>query len=97
MIPISTIFVARAAIAAVGALGSVALSMSDASAASQNVMLACAADYYSYCSQHPVDGPSVRRCMRAHGPQLSKGCISALIGDGEVSKAEVKRRVAFPK
>jgi hypothetical protein len=28
--------------------------------------------------------------MRANGPRLSKGCINALIADGEVSKAEVQ-------
>jgi len=30
--------------------------------------------------------------MRAHGPNLSKGCLNALIAAGEVSKKEVARR-----
>lgn len=51
----------------------------------------CASDYYSYCSQYSVGTPEVRKCMRANGPRLSKGCINALIEDGEVSKAEVER------
>lgn len=53
--------------------------------------LNCASDYYSYCSQYSVGTPEVRKCMRANGPRLSKGCINALIEDGEVSKAEVER------
>jgi hypothetical protein len=32
--------------------------------------------------------------MRAVGYQLSKGCISALVAAGEVSKTEVARRQA---
>ncbi len=65
-----------------------------AGAVSLGVKLACASDYYSYCSQHPVGSMAVRQCMRSHGPQLSNRCINALIGAGEVSKAEVDRRRA---
>lgn len=53
--------------------------------------LNCAGDYYSYCSQYSVGTPELRKCMRVNGPRLSKGCINALIEDGEVSKAEVER------
>jgi hypothetical protein len=52
--------------------------------------MSCAGDYYAYCSQHAPGSPGVRKCMRAAGPKLSKGCINALIADGEVSKAEVE-------
>lgn len=54
--------------------------------------MSCASDYYAYCSQHSPGSPEVRKCMRAAGPKLSKGCIDALIADGEVSKAEVDRQ-----
>lgn len=64
----------------------------NASALSLRVKLACAADYYAHCSQHSPDTPGVRQCMRAVGSGLSKGCVSALIGAGEVSQAEVDRR-----
>jgi hypothetical protein len=67
---------------------------SQASAASLAVELACAADYYSYCSQHDPDGPGVRTCMRANGPKLSNRCIKALVAAGEVSKSEVESRTA---
>lgn len=53
--------------------------------------MSCAGDYYAYCSQHAPGSPGVRKCMRAAGPKLSKGCINALIADGEVSKAEVEQ------
>ncbi len=65
-----------------------------ASAASLAVELACAADYYSYCSQHDPDGPGVRSCMRANGPKLSNRCIKALVAAGEVSKSEVESKTA---
>ncbi len=63
-----------------------------AGAVSLGVKLACASDYYSYCSQYPVGSLAVRQCMRAHGPQLSSRCIDALVSAGEVSKSEVDRK-----
>lgn len=69
-----------------------ALLAAPATAASLRVKLACASDYYAYCSQHPSEGGAVRQCMRVNGPRLSKGCIDALVASGEVSKAEVRRR-----
>ena len=74
------------------ALSAVVLCTTAASAVSTRVQSACAGDYMAYCSQHDPDGPGARRCMRANGPKLSKGCLDALIAAGEVSKAEVARR-----
>ncbi|MFN0217483.1 MAG: hypothetical protein ACKVP4_01580 [Hyphomicrobium sp.] len=90
---LSTAIVARTLIAA-AALVTISGS---ASAVSFRVKLACASDYYSYCSQHSPDTPGVRQCMRANGPKLSKSCINALIGAGEVAKSEVDRRRAAAK
>jgi hypothetical protein len=59
-----------------------------------STQLNCASDYYAYCSSHPVGSPGVRKCMRANGPRLSKGCINALIADGEISKTEVEQTKA---
>jgi hypothetical protein len=87
MTPISKI------LAAAVALGSLAVS-GQASAVSLGVKLACAKDYYAMCSQHKPDSPGVRKCMRAHGPQLSKGCIGALVAAGEVSKSVVEKKLA---
>ena len=83
-------------LAATITLGTVAIT-SQASAASLAVQLACASDYYAYCSKHDPDGPGVRGCMRAAGPKLSDRCINALVSAGEVSKAEVDRRRAESK
>jgi hypothetical protein len=74
------------------ALAAVVLCTTAASAVSMRVQTACASDYMAYCSQHDPDGPGARRCMRANGLKLSKGCLDALIAAGEVSKAEVARR-----
>ena len=59
-------------LAAAIAFGTVAIHASQASAASLSVQLACATDYYAYCSKHDPDGPGVRGCMRANGPKLSQ-------------------------
>lgn len=67
---------------------------SQAGAVSLTVKLACANDYYAYCSQHAPGSVGVRQCMRAHGSQLSSQCVNALVGAGEVSKVEVDRRRA---
>lgn len=68
-----------------------------ASALSLKVKLACAGDYYKYCSQHSTSSPGVRQCMRAVGVGLSNGCVNALISVGEISAAEVARRRAAAK
>ena len=75
-------------------LGALALSATQAGAASPSVSSACASDYLAYCSQHPTEGAGVRRCMRANGPRLSATCINALIAAGEVSRQEVARRAS---
>ncbi len=85
----SPLRIALAAFALTGAL------TTEAGAVSLTVKLACANDYYAYCSQHSPGSPGVRQCMRAHGSQLSQRCVSALISAGEVSKTEVERRKAF--
>ena len=83
----------RTALAAAAAVAAV-LAPQQASAVSLGVKLACASDYYNYCSQHAVGSPGVRSCMRANGHNLSNRCVSALVKAGEVSKSEVQRRVA---
>jgi hypothetical protein len=59
-----------------------------------SLQLACASDYYAYCSRHDPDGPQTRTCMRANGPRLSQRCIDALIAAGRISRREVARRAA---
>ena len=84
-------------LAATLTLGTIAIPTGQASAVSLSVQLACASDYYAYCSQHDPFGPGVRACMRANGLKLSNGCLNALVKAGEVSKAEVDRRKAAGK
>jgi hypothetical protein len=72
--------------------GALTVTANQAGAASPSVSSACASDYMAYCSQHPTEGPGVRRCMRANGPRLSPTCVNALIAAGEVSRQEVARR-----
>lgn len=51
----------------------------------------CRDDYFEHCSMHEVGSPGLRKCMRAVGPRLSKGCIHALKVSGEVGKKDVAR------
>ena len=89
--PVFKYTTARAVFAAIAASSAFA---GQANAVSLGVKLACASDYYSYCSQHGVGSPAVRSCMRANGAKLSNRCVNALIGAGEVSRGEVERRRA---
>ncbi len=74
------------------AAGLLASGASMASAAGMAVELACASDYFAFCSKFDSDSSAGRNCMSTHGNQLSKRCVNALVKAGEVSKAEVDRR-----
>lgn len=97
MTPITTILTARLAMTAALAVGALTGPNSEAHAVSAGVKFACASDYFSYCSQHAIGSPGVRQCFRANGSSLSKRCVNALVGAGEVSATEVARREAAAK
>jgi len=94
MTPITTVLTARAAVTAFLALGALGGGHSEAEAISARLKMACAGDYFSFCSQHSPSSPAVRQCMRANGLKLSNRCVNALVAAGEVSQAEVTRRQA---
>jgi hypothetical protein len=83
----------RTALAAAFLLGAVTFPM-QAGAVSMAVKMACLSDYLSNCSSFQVGSQELRQCMRSAGPNLSKGCINALVAAGEVSQSEVSRRSA---
>jgi hypothetical protein len=84
----------RSALIAAAGIGAVALFASQAVAVSPQVRSACAGDYLNNCSRFQPESVQTRRCMRAVGARLSKGCISALAAAGELSKSEMARRSA---
>jgi hypothetical protein len=81
-------------LAAAIALSAAILPATQAGAVSAGVRYACAGDYLANCSSYAPDSAETRRCMRAVGFRLSKGCLNALVAAGEVSKSEVGRRSA---
>jgi hypothetical protein len=88
---------ARTSSATLAALIAATLSLaavSPASAASLAVELACASDYYAYCSKHDPDGPGVRNCFRVNGEKISSRCLKALVKAGELSKSELEPKAA---
>lgn len=82
----------RTVLAAVLVSGALFFHVTEAAAVSPAVKAACFGDYLANCSAYSVGSPGLRRCMRAVGSRLSKGCINALVAAGEVSNAEVQRR-----
>jgi hypothetical protein len=84
----------RAALATAAAFAATIAAVSPAEAINPQVRNACAGDYLSNCSKYKPESAETRRCMRAVGQRLSKGCITALVSAGEVSKAEIKSRSA---
>lgn len=80
-------------IAAVAIVGSLAMAPR-ANAINPQVRAACANDYLSNCSAFKPESAETRKCMRSVGYRLSKGCISALVAAGEVSKGDIARRSA---
>lgn len=91
LMTLTSILTTRVAIQTALVIGAVAVTSFEANASSLRVKLACAGDYYANCSQFSPDSQQTRQCMRAVGVGLSKGCVSALVADGEVSTAEVAR------
>lgn len=65
--------------------------VTQASAVSRSVRSACIGDYLSYCSQHAPSSPGVRSCFRANASKISRGCVSALVKAGYVSKRDRSR------
>jgi hypothetical protein len=77
-------------LAAAGGLVSLLLA-TQAFAYSAAVINACTGDYLAYCSAYDENSARGARCMRSAAAKLSQGCADALVGAGEISKAEAKR------
>lgn len=80
--------------AALAALATLAAQTTHVFAASGSVERACAADYFSYCSQYDPEGAATRSCMKANGARLSQRCVNALVAAGEVAKSDTERKTA---
>ena len=76
------------------ALGSLATfaGVADAASYGPGVRKYCRMDYRKFCGEYGLDSPALRTCMSKAGRKLSKGCVNALVKEGHVSRAEVKRR-----
>ena len=66
-------------------------------AVSERVKRACQSDYYAFCSEHAVDSPSLRFCMRRAQARLSQACVKELPRSNEVTKADIKRYKALKR
>lgn len=59
---------------------------------SKLVQKACGNDYHKFCDQYGLGTAALRNCMDRAGRNLTKGCVNALVDDGQVSQGEVDRR-----
>ena len=73
-----------------------AFTVSQASAVSLAVKLACKDDYFAYCSMHSPGSPGVRQCMRAVGSKLSARCIGALADAGMIKSSKYASKKSIP-
>lgn len=55
---------------------------------SWNTQMNCASDYYAYCSKFTAGSPGCHACMRSNRSKLSTACVSALIDDSILSRAD---------
>ncbi len=94
MLNLSAVIVIRTSLAAALSLTALAMPQAPANAYSLRVKMACATDYYAFCSQHGLESQGLRQCMNVNGPKLTTPCIKALVADGEVSQSEVSHRAA---
>lgn len=81
----------RSALKAALVLAGLTLMTGNASALSLRVKLACASDYYAHCSAYTPGSQEVRQCMRKVGLGLTKSCVEALAGAGEISSADLAK------
>ncbi len=93
----STSTSSRSALKAALVLAGLTLMTGNASALSLRVKLACASDYYAHCSSYSPGSPEVRQCMRSVGLGLSKTCVEALAGAGEMSSGDLAKYRAASK
>ena len=59
---------------------------------SEVVKGACKNDYKRFCSVYALGDPGLRKCMDKAGPNLSNGCVVALVNAGEVSYQRATQR-----
>ena len=73
-------------IACVSMLGFAGAAQAESVTISQAVQDNCKWDYDKFCNQYGIGSELLDMCFRKNGPQMSKGCIDALIAAGDVSK-----------
>ena len=76
----------------------IALTSVQASAViNQAVEDACQNEYVSYCMGMAIPSQELRGCFRGHTMHLSKGCLKALVDNGEATKADVDKYMVASK
>lgn len=75
---------------AIFALGLISLPAAGANV-SEGVKSACKRDYQRFCKSYKVGTEGLRACMSRSIKKVSNVCVSALVGAGEMTKAQADR------
>lgn len=76
----------------VAMFGCVGAAQAESVTVTQAVQDNCKWDYDKFCNQYGLGTELLDMCFRKNGPNLSKGCIDALIAAGDVSKEYVDQQ-----
>ena len=57
----------------------------------ESVKQSCKGDYQRYCKAYKIGTEALRACMSRSIKKVSNVCVSALVGAGEISKAQADR------
>jgi len=60
-------------------------------AVTERVRQDCRTDYQRYCSAYAVGSEALRACMSRSIRKVSNVCVAALVGAGEMTKAQADR------
>ena len=79
-------------VAAASMLGFAGVAQAESVTVTKAVQDNCQWDYDKYCNQYGLGTELLDMCFRQNGPNLSKGCVDALIAAGDVSKEYVDQQ-----
>jgi hypothetical protein len=79
-------------VAAISMLGFAGTAHAESVTVTKAVQDNCKWDYDKFCNQYGLGTELLDMCFRKNGPNLSKGCIDALIAAGDVSQEYVDQQ-----
>jgi hypothetical protein len=79
-------------VAGISLLGFAGVAKAESVTVTKAVQDNCQWDYDKFCNQYGLGTELLDMCFRKNGPNLSKGCVDALIAAGDVSQEYVDQQ-----